>query len=316
MFILAIFLCSSFAWLLYETKWLTIGLPVGQLPRREPNPMAEAVVQPPLLKKIVEAVVKPQRNLVRVAIIYLLAIVAAEVITIITLQPVWGIVCHIMILVVAIMHSAIASEYRYRQLVLSLALVPLIRIISLALPLADIPLLWMYPIIYAPLLAAAFMVVHILGYRAGDVGLSFGVFPVQVVVALSGFLFGVAEYLVLAPEPVIVEFAWREVWLMALIFLLCIGFVEEFMFRGVLQRTAVEAFGGWGIVYVSLLFAFIHLIHYSQVGLTRILIDITLVFIIALFFGWVVKKTGSLFGVVLAHGITNTMLYVVLPLLI
>jgi len=79
MFILAIFLCGLFAWLLYETKWLTIRLAAGQLPRREPNLMTEAVVQPQF-KKIVEAVVQPQRNLVMVAIIYLLAIAAAEVV--------------------------------------------------------------------------------------------------------------------------------------------------------------------------------------------------------------------------------------------
>ncbi len=110
----------------------------------------------------------------------------------------------------------------------------------------------------------------------------------------------------------VIELTWQAVWLPALIFLVCTGFVEELIFRGVLQRTAVEAFGGWGIIYVSLLFASAHLIHYWEVGLTGILIDITFVFIIALFFGWVVKKTGSLFGVTLAHGITNIILYYII----
>jgi membrane protease YdiL (CAAX protease family) len=88
--------------------------------------------------------------------------------------------------------------------------------------------------------------------------------------------------------------------------LLCTGFVEEFIFRGVLQRTAVEAFGGWGIVYVSLLFAILHMGFLSW-------IDVVFVFVVALFFGWVVKKTGSLFGVTLAHGITNIVLYLIIP---
>jgi len=249
----------------------------------------------------------------REAIIYLLAIVAAEVVTTVSVQPVWGMVCHIMILVAVIAHSAIASEYRYRELVLSLALVPLVRIISLAMPLANIPQIWWYPIIYAPLLVAAFMVVRILGYRAEEVGLNFRLFPVQVAVALSGLLFGVAEYFILAPEPMVIELTWQRMWLMALIFLTCTGFVEEFIFRGVLQRTAVGAFGWWGIVYVSLLFAIVHLIHYSEVGLTVVLIDIAFVFGVALFFGWVVKKTGSLSGVVLSHGITNIILYLIMP---
>ena len=240
------------------------------------------------------------------AIIYLLAITASEIVTVFV-QPVWGIVCHAIVLVAVVMHSALASDYRYRHLVLSLALVPLVRIISLGMPLVNIPQIWWYPIIYAPLLAAAIVVVRIVGYRAREVGLSFSSLPVQLAVGLSGFLFGVTEYIILAPEPLVVELTWQEVWLPALIFLMCTGFVEEFIFRGVLQRTAVEVFGSWrGIIYVSLLFAVLH------VGFLS-LIDVVFVFAVALFFGWVVKKTGSLFGVTLAHGITNILLYLVVP---
>ncbi|MBA7648342.1 hypothetical protein ES703_56128 [subsurface metagenome] len=239
------------------------------------------------------------------AIIYLLAIAAAETVTVFV-QPVWGIVCHAIVLVAVVMHSALASDYRYRNLVLSLALVPLVRIVSLCMPLVNIPQIWWYPIIYAPLLAAAMVVVRILGHSAREVGLSFSSFPVQMAVGLSGLLFGMIEYFILAPEPMIIELTWREAWLPALIFLMCTGFVEEFIFRGVLQRTAVEAFGGWGIIYVSLLFAVLH------VGFLS-LIDVVFVFAVALFFGWVVKKTGSLFGVALAHGITNILLYLVVP---
>jgi len=240
------------------------------------------------------------------AIIYLLAITAAEAVTVLV-QPVWGIVCHAIVLVAVVVHSALASDYCNRHLVLSLALAPLVRIISLGMPLVNIPQIWWYPIIYAPLLAAAIMVARILGLRAREVGLNFSSFPVQLAVGLSGLLFGVAEYFILAPEPMVIELTWREVWLPALIFLMCIGFVEEFIFRGVLQRTATEAFGSWwGIIYVSLLFAVLHMGFLS-------LIDVVFVFVVALFFGWVVKKTGSLFGVTLAHGITNILLYLVVP---
>ncbi|MFC2034405.1 lysostaphin resistance A-like protein [Chloroflexota bacterium] len=92
----------------------------------------------------------------------------------------------------------------------------------------------------------------------------------------------------------------------ALIFLVVVGFVEELIFRGVLQYAAIDLFGRWGIVYVSLLFAILHMGFLSW-------IDLIYVFIVALFFGWVVEKTGSLLGVVLAHGITNIMLYLVAP---
>ena len=240
------------------------------------------------------------------AIIYLLAITIAEAVTVFV-QPVWGIVCHAIVLVAVVMHSALASDYRYRHLVLSLALVPLVRIISLCMPLANIPQIWWYPIIYAPLLAAAIVVVRILGHRAREVGLSFKRIPLQLAVALTGVAFGVAEYFILTEEATTTGLVLQQTPILAAFLLLfCTGFVEEFIFRGVLQRTAVGAFGGWGIIYVSLLFAVLHIGFLS-------LIAVVFVFFVALFFGWVVKKTGSLFGVALAHGITNIILYLVVP---
>ncbi len=307
MLILVLFLCNSFIWLLHETKWLTICLPAGQLPRRKPNPMAEAIVQPKR-NRVVEAVLYQlaTNTATKEAIIYLLAITAAEAVTVLV-QPAWGIVCHAIVLVAVVVHSALVRDDRRQHLILSLALAPLVRIISLGMPLVNIPQALWYPIMYAPLLVAAIAVVSILGIRAREVGFTFGSFPVQLAVALSGFLFGVLEYLILTPAPMIIELTWQEVWLPALIFLVCTGFVEEFIFRGVLQRTATAVFGNWwGIIYVSLLFAVLHMGFLS-------LMDVVFVFVVALFFGWVVKKTGSLFGVTLAHGITNTLLYLVLP---
>ena len=241
------------------------------------------------------------------ALVYFLAITAAELLTAIG-EPLWGIFGHIIILVAVVLHSALISRQSSQQLLLSLARVPLIRIISLSMPLANIPQAWWYPVIYTPLLVAALMVVRILGLKAEDIGFSFGLLSLQPVIALTGFVFGVVEYFILKPEAAIGELTWQGIWPPALILLVTTGFVEEFIFRGVLQRTALEAFGWRGIVYVSLLFAVLHMGFLSWV-------DIAFVFAVALFFGWVVKKTGSLLGVTLSHGITNIILFLVAPFL-
>ncbi len=239
------------------------------------------------------------------AIIYLLVIAIAEVVTV-AVQPVWGIVGHIAILIAVIVHSAVATEYPYQRLLLSLALVPLVRIISLSMPLVNIPQIWWYPTIYVPLLAAAIMVMRLLNYRSEQVGVTFGRLPVQLAVGLTGFVFGTVEYFILAPEAMIAELTLQEMLLPSVILLLCTGFVEELVFRGILQHSAVESFGGWGIVYVSLLFASLHTGFLSW-------IDVIFVFSVALFFGLMVKKTGSLLGVTLSHGITNIVLFLVAP---
>ena len=174
------------------------------------------------------------------------------------------------------------------------------------MPISNIPQIWWYPIIYAPLAAAAVVVIRITGYRARDVGLVFKMVPVQLAVWSTGFLFGVLEYYILASEPLVTEFSLQAIWLPALLLLVSTGFTEELIFRGVLQRAAIEVFGGWGIVYASLIFAILHMGFLSW-------IDVAFVFVIALFFGWVVKKTGSLLGVTLAHGTINILLYLVAP---
>jgi len=241
------------------------------------------------------------------AIVYLLAITAAEMVTAFV-QPLWGIVVHVAILVTVIMRSARIVDKSQRQLVLSLALVPLTRIISLSMPLVNIPQIWWYPIIYGPLLIAAVVVMRILGYNRGEVGLSLRFIPIQLAVALTGFGLGVAEYHILKPEPWLSTFTWSELWLPALVLGGCTGFGEEFIFRGVLQRSAWERLGWRGIIYVSFLFAILHVGWLSWV-------DVIFVFGVAMFFAWIVKRTGSLLGVTLSHALTNITLYFIAPFL-
>ena len=177
------------------------------------------------------------------------------------------------------------------------------------MPLANIPQVWWYPIIYLPILVAAIQVVRLLGYRFGQIGLNFNRISIQLAVALTGFVIGLVEYFILAEEAEMTGLILRETWLLSVFLLIiCTGFVEEVIFRGILQYTVVQSFGWWGVVYVSGIFAVVHWIHNS-------LLDIIFVFLISLFFGWVVKKTGSLAGVVLSHGIANCVLFLVMPLI-
>lgn len=85
------------------------------------------------------------------------------------------------------------------------------------MPLADIPQILWYPIIYIPLLVAAIMTARILGYRLKDVGVTIKLFPVQMVVILTGLGFGLMEYLILRPEPLVAELSWQATWLPQLI---------------------------------------------------------------------------------------------------
>ncbi len=250
------------------------------------------------------------RQETRLALLYLVAIAGAEVITNF-FNPVAGVICHAILFAALIVHSSLTAESPTRKLLLALCLAPLTRILSLSMPLAQFSPIYWYLIIYPPLFLAAWVAMRRLNFTARETGLTVRKLRWQLVVALTGIIFGVAEYLILRPEPLISELYWGEVLLGVFVLLVGTGFVEEFVFRGVVQRASIGALGRWGLPYVALVFAVLHLIHYSTNPW-----DIPLVFVIALFFGWVVNKTGSLLGVTLSHGITNITLYLIIPLLV
>ncbi len=241
------------------------------------------------------------------AIFYLLLIIGAEFATNFV-HVLYGIVAHAVVLTGLTVHASRAANSSTRNFLLALCLAPLTRIMSLSMPLTQFPLTYWYLIIYPPLFLAAWVARQHLNLTAREIGLNVQKPRLQLGVALTGFVFGVAEYYLLKPQPLIPELTWAKIVLPAFVLLAGTGFVEEFMFRGVVQRASTIALRGWGLPYVALLFASLHLIHYSTNPW-----DIPFVFLIGLFFGWVVNKTGSLLGVALSHGITNITLYLIIP---
>ena len=244
----------------------------------------------------------------KLALLYLAAITGAEVVTSLV-SPLGGIICHLFIFVALIVHSSLNTDSPNYKLLLALCLVPLTRILSLSMPLAQFPLINRYVIIYTILFLAGWLTMRRINFTARQIGLAVRRPYLQLAVGLSGVAFGIIEYLILRPKPIVPEVTWVAVLLSIFIMIVGTGFVEEFIFRGVAQRASIEVLGRWGIFYIAFLFAILHLIHQSP-------IDLIFVFAVGLFFGWVVNKTGSLLGVTLSHGITNILLYVIFPFVI
>jgi membrane protease YdiL (CAAX protease family) len=212
--------------------------------------------------------------------------------------------------------AARLDRYYQGNLVISLALIPLIRIFSFVLPLTQIPQIWWYPIIYLPLLVAVVAVAYILGYKPSDIGVTLRYWPLQLPIAFLGLGLGYVEYIILSPQPLVASLTWSNAWLPSLLLFVSTGVVEELIFRGVMQKSAVDMFGDNGIIYVSLIFAVLHVgwaIGPNVTGLASL--DLVFVFGVALLFGWLVKKTGSLLGVAMCHGVINIVLFVIGPLL-
>lgn len=238
-----------------------------------------------------------------------LAITVAELLTVF-FQLLAGIITHGILLVVFIIQSIITRDIRQRNLFMALCLAPLIRILSLAMPLAPLPQIYWYILIYGPLAAAAVAVMVTTGMKPVDAGLVTRGIILQIVIgAVIGIVLGVVEYLILKPAPLAASFTFKDIWLPALILIFTTGLVEELIFRGVLQFLSEKVMGLWSVLYVSLIFAVLHVGHYS-------LLDVVFVFAVALIFTAIMKKTGSLIGIILSHGIANALLYTVMPFIL
>jgi membrane protease YdiL (CAAX protease family) len=88
-----------------------------------------------------------------------------------------------------------------------------------------------------------------------------------------------------------------------------VGFVEELIFRFLLQSRMERSFGKLeGLVIVSLVFGFMH----SGYGTFY---EILYVFCVGIVLGYMFQKTGSLSLVSLTHGFVNIFLFGIIPLL-
>ena len=238
---------------------------------------------------------------------YLAAIAAAEFVTALA-DARLGVLMHALILAALLLSAAFVASSTHRELSLALSLAPLIRILSLSLPLGDVSLTYWYAVVAVPLLVGAVVVARTLNLSRQGVGLSLRSVPTQLMVGCTGFAFGFIEYFILKPDPLIDTFSWGAIWVPALILMVATGFTEEFVFRGVIQAAVRPSLGAGAIVYVSAVFAILH-IGYQSVP------DVAFVFAVALFFAWVVMRTRSILGVTLSHGITNIVLFLFAPFL-
>ena len=240
---------------------------------------------------------------------YLSLIVIAEVVTSF-IDPSYGLFLHAMILVSLLTLAAFwHGKKPVSGMLQSLSLAPLIRILSLSIPLTYLPQYTWYVAAGIPVLGAAVIMIRIQGLSLKDVGLTLRKPITQVCIALTGIFFGTVEYLILKPAPLDLGLSMVGYVLLALALIIATGFVEELVFRGILQKSAVNNLGQkTGIISVTAVFAALHIGWLS-------LLDVVFVFLIGLFFAVSVLKTGSIIGVTLSHGITNVFLFIVMSLL-
>jgi len=241
-----------------------------------------------------------------IAFVYLIAFGIAEFL-VYNVSPVGGIVLYFATLTGIIVSSTFDPNKDRRRLWLSLGLGPLIRIVSIVMPVIQISAIYWYFIISLPIFLGIYTVSHYLHYTLDDIGLNSHNPLIQLFTAITGIGLGVIDYYIVKSAP-LAQGSIVQLIFPAIVLIVFNGIVEELAFRGVMQKTAI-LLGSWGWIFVAAIYAVL------QIGYGSIL-QIFFIFAVAIYFGFVVKKTNSILGVSLAHGLMSIMVFLVMPKLI
>ena len=258
-----------------------------------------------------------QRNPYLICAAYLLLVSGAELLT--NYDAKTGIASHAIILFVLLFHSALESDKdkNLSRFLMALVLAPLIRILSLSLPLVGFSWISWFMLISIPIFVAIFTCIRLQELSPKDVGLfipklNLRHMPIGAGVILLAIPLGILEYQILKPSPLpgsgIANFITS-----ALILIIYTGFLEELAFRGLIQYNAIKLMSKWwGIILVASIFGVLHIGNISpEIPIT--ILDCVLAFFAGFVFSVVREKTGSIYGISLSHGVINIMLFLVMP---
>jgi hypothetical protein len=192
---------------------------------------------------------------------------------------------------------------------LALALVPLLRLLSLSMTVTDVAPITRYAVVGVPLLAGVLLAVFLGPFEEVALGLSAWSWRVQGSIGLLGIPLGLAAFAVAGrPDGLVDSGDWGLLALGAICLIVFTGFAEELLFRGVLQGALIPVFGAASPALTALVFGSTYL----AAGSARYAGFMTLV---GFGFGSFVRRTDSLLGVSIAHGLMNVGLLLLWPLL-
>src|SRR4030042_4629541 len=147
----------------------------------------------------------------RIALVYLVVITLAEALTILVELRV-GLILHGLVLVALILHASLENQLLTRDFLITLALVPLIRLLNLAMPFQMFTQIYWYMLVGIPLFLAALYTAHIVRLNRKILGLTWRKLPIQLFIGFIGIGLGYLENIILSPTPLISELRMELVW--------------------------------------------------------------------------------------------------------
>lgn len=218
------------------------------------------------------------------------AIAAAELLVVFVDIPV-GAVAHALLAFGLIVQWVVVEPAPYRRGLAALALVPLIRILSMALVLPDLPSTAWGGLAAAALIGAAILMVRAIELAPEDlrIGLpsDWTVTRLVILAAVVAALLVSVGTLTFEPMPT---------GGLAVAFLVLAAVAEELTFRGVIQGAFRSMYGRAALLYANFPFVVVYL------G-TRSVVLIVVIAVLGIALGWAVERSRSIWPAIIGHAV-------------
>lgn len=217
-----------------------------------------------------------------------------------------------LLIILLVNHYFRADQSSGREILAVLVIAPLIRLTSIAIPLADLPPLYRFVVVGIPILVAElFFILH--NYLPDRIGFSLTGLRRQagrhLLIQFTVPIFSFIGYLQVRPAPLVDENAgWQQIVIVVIVLFLFVGFVEEVFYRGLLLPAAEKVFGRSGLFISALVYVVMYVGTFAW-GY------ILMMAVVGIFFGWHAKRTNSLWGVTIAHSLMMAGILIYWPLI-
>jgi uncharacterized protein len=202
----------------------------------------------------------------------------------------------------------LASIYINNRIYPVLMLLPLFRLLNVAMPVFFQLTLYSYSLVYAPMFIPIYFIMKDGLLSHSEAGITFKGFWFFLPLAVAvGFALGWGENSVLHSGMLVPDVSIRSILILTLTMIIFVGIVEEFIFRSALQTVMEDRLGAnTGLVLSSIIFGFMHSGYHLP-------LELLYVSFAGMVFGLLFWMTRSLPVISVAHGVTNVSLFLVAP---
>ena len=192
----------------------------------------------------------------------------------------------------------------------ALMLLSLLRLVNISMPVFFEKTLYIFVFTYAPLVIP---IIIVLG--AQDFKFSFRIsdemkrnrFLYSFIAVIVAIAIAEGEYAIIGPGYLIPDLSFTSLLQLSIVMIFFVGLIEEIIFRYILQTRLEQVLGIWpALLTASLLFGVMH----SGYGT---IYEVLMTGLAGLVIGYLYVRTRSLYLITMIHGLTNVLLFGIIP---